>query len=73
MNGCKTCKWAVFEMTKHKPPRVNEKYVGRCEWPVPEMVALPLSITGITGRFVDELYKGAILAGLEGCPVWEGK
>ena len=59
-------------MTNHKPPRINEKYSGRCEWPIPEMIPLPHSITKTYG-FNTHFYKGAIWASLEGCPVWEGK
>ena len=32
MNICRQCKWAVWEMTKHKPPRISA-FFGRCDYP----------------------------------------
>jgi hypothetical protein len=69
---CATCRWAVFEMTKHATPKPMSKRVGRCEWPVPPTPALPLSINSPNStaweRFTRKMH---IWPDYADCPVWE--
>ncbi len=33
-NDCLNCKWAEWVMTKHKKPRINKNFYGKCLYPV---------------------------------------
>lgn len=67
--SCTTCKWGRFEMTNHKPPRINPTRSGKCLYPE-ERIALPFSITKAYGF---SLYRCAVWPHLAGCPTWEPK
>lgn len=47
MDSCANCAHAVWQMTKHNPPRVNSAKVGRCACP-PECreIKLPRAVMG---------------------------
>ena len=74
---CANCKWASFQMTNHRPPRINPKYVGECKFPLPTLPPLPLSVThsgyGKEDAWRTALEKGYILPYKEGCPTFEEK
>jgi len=58
-------------MTTHNPPRINSKYAGKCDWPIPDPLILPFSITTTHGF---RLTKNAIgVNDGESCPTWEAK
>lgn len=63
---CGTCKWGKFEMTKHDPPRIKDR-VGRCEWPLPDLL-FPISM-----RSPLEYRRGYVTPNGDECPTWEAK
>lgn len=67
---CATCKWAAFQTTNHRPPRINVKQYGQCSWPVPERVAVARCITSISTH---NAHRSVIWAKDTGCPVWTPK
>lgn len=62
---CATCKYARFEMTNHKPPRINSNKYGACDWPIPVFTVALSVINAGTLRV-------HIWADMSDCPVWEG-
>jgi hypothetical protein len=45
MTKCNNCRHAEWQLTKHKPPRVNKRDPGRCRVPHADIFAvLPISI-----------------------------
>jgi hypothetical protein len=71
--NCGTCKWATFEMTKHKPPRFSKDAVSQCSWPMPEMIPLPHSITKAYG-FRSSYFRNSVVPNQwEDCPTWTPK
>lgn len=74
---CIACKWARFQMTNHKPPRVKQKQFGDCDWPVPEPPPLAISVVrgGYWYFFPEEGHtrKVHIWPDYANCPVWEEK
>ena len=66
MSDCITCEFGEFVWTKHKSPRINAAFPGKCTFPV-DTIAVPASVHGGTLR----LYKTSIHPGWgEGCPTY---
>lgn len=69
---CKTCRWSEFQMTDGIKPRIKQRVAGKCLWPVPPPVPMPLSITG-WGDAAHLKCRLNIWPDYQNCPVWEGK
>lgn len=72
---CRTCKWANLPMTNHRPPRIDPRRNGTCEWPIP-FLPLPacISVYGVSGSLAEMLGKGVIWSySGGGCTCWERK
>jgi hypothetical protein len=57
MTKCNNCRHAEWQLTKHKPPRVNKHLLGKCHLDARALfAALPVCV--LPG--LSELYRGAI-------------
>lgn len=68
---CDQCKWGVFPMTKHNPPRAKSGATGYCEWPIPI-----LAVANCFRQVRDAIKhrRGYITKSIGiTCPVWEAK
>lgn len=72
---CGTCRWGHFTMTNHKPPRVNAKQHGLCEWPEPRRLPVPICIERAMSKYADGIlhFRQVIWSKDTDCPVWEAR
>lgn len=69
---CGSCRWGVFRMTTHAPPRIAPNATGKCDWPMPPATPLPLAITR-HWAWGASLPRRGLIADETGCPCWEAK
>ncbi len=76
INNCLTCRWARWETTHHKKPRINLRKSGQCLYPMTR-VALPLSFrlgygNTVTAELLEQSKQWLVpTCPLENCRVWE--
>ena len=67
---CGTCRYGVFRMTNHKPPRPVAFSTGQCIFPLPELPPLPMWVKVTVGHGYTCPEHGN---GFTKCPTWEAK
>ena len=80
MQSCANCKYGRFEMTKHRPLRIKDRY-GICQFLIIDLVnelfaKLPECATSMHNcqRIADEADVHVIWTDMgQHCPVWDGK
>ncbi len=74
---CATCRWAEWEMTRHKPPRVNPHRLGVCNYSEDDAVKLlPVAHRSVYLRahvLVPPFAWGLRRTDTRECPAWEPK
>jgi len=68
---CGNCKHGQgWTMTKHTPPRINQRYGGECFFQIAMPKNYPACVAEQDRR---PPYKRGIWASLSDCPCWEAK